>query len=246
MSARTSEAPRFLFVTGTDTGVGKTAVSCALLAALRGRGALAALKPIETGVTPGDFTADSDGVRLAAAAGLLATQTIGMQLLLPLAPEAAAQAAGMAIDPQALVALCRTRAAELGRPLTLIEGAGGLLVPIAPGFTMADLARELAAQVLIVARTRLGTINHTLLTVAECRRRRLPVCGVVLNRATPESGIEDRDNAALIASHGSVPVWGPLPHLPSWAETLDTTALARAAEAHLPELVKLLAASHMG
>lgn len=244
MSAPSSE-PRLLFVTGTDTGVGKTAVSCALLAAWRRRGVkVGALKPIETGVTPGDFSADSDGVRLAAAAGLRPQQSICMQLPLPLAPEAAAHAAGAAIDPQELVALCQKRARMLDSALVLIEGAGGLLVPIAPGYTMADLALDLGAQVLVVARTRLGTINHTLLTVSECRRRGLRLCGVILNRATPESGEEDRDNAALIRAHGDIPVWGPLPHVPG---AFDPDALARAAESQLPltELLTGLAASHM-
>lgn len=222
-----SEAPRVVFVTGTDTGVGKTTVSCALLAAFRRRQQfVAALKPLETGIAI-DATS-GDAVALAAAAGQSLADTSWLRFPPPLAPQAAAQKCGTSIDLKALQAACRRSTSRL-----LVEGAGGLLVPIAPGYTMADLAQALSAVVLIVARTRLGTINHSLLTVAECRRRGLPIAGIVLNRVIGESGPEDDDNAALIAAHGGVPVWGPLPYL-SNVEAGDFSSLADAAERHLP------------
>lgn len=222
-----SEAPRVVFVTGTDTGVGKTTVSCALLAAFRRRGLPTfALKPLETGIAI-DATS-GDAAALAAAAGQSLADTSWRRFWPPLAPQAAAEKSGASIDPRALEAACRPATSRL-----LVEGAGGLLVPIASDYTMADLAQALGAVVLIVARTRLGTINHSLLTIAECRRRGLPIAGIVLNRATDESGPEDDDNAALIAAHGGVPVWGPLPHLGA-VESSDFTSLADAAERHLP------------
>jgi dethiobiotin synthetase len=229
-SAAKTSPPRFLFVTGTDTGVGKTTISCALLAAWHQRGhAVTAIKPIETGIHPG--AKDCDAGRLAAAARQPLSQAAWLQLEPPIAPEAAARATDSTgfIDTAELVKVCRARASQL----TLVEGAGGLLVPIARGYTMADLAQELDAAVLVVARTRLGTINHSLLTVAECRRRGLRLIGLVLNRCELAEGPEEKDNAALIESHGEVPVFGPFPYLPDADGKADTDAAA-VAERHLP------------
>jgi dethiobiotin synthetase len=224
------DPPRVVFVTGTDTGVGKTTVSRALLGAWRRRGQrVAAVKPLETGISPDDLAGDA--AALAAASGQSLAQTMWRRFGPPLAPQAAAAQAGTPIDPRQLEAACQGSVPPA--PRLLIEGAGGLLVPIAPGYTMADLAQAVCAAVIIVARTRLGTINHALLTIAECRRRGLPIVGLVLNRATDETGPEDADNAALIAAHGGVPVWGPLPHLRDVAAA-DVSTLADAAERHLP------------
>jgi len=221
--------PRFLFVTGTDTEVGKTTVARALLAAWRARDLrVLPLKPIETGC--GEPMLPADALQLATAAGSSSETTCILRYVLPLSPEAAARATGAAIDPQALVRRCQ----ELGRAAAaehvLIEGAGGLLVPIAPGYTMADLASDLGARVLLVARTRLGTLNHCLLSLAECRRRCLPVIGVVLNRTDATRGPEEADNPALLRAHGRVEVLGPLPYVP----TGSLADLQAAAQAHLP------------
>jgi dethiobiotin synthetase len=216
-------ARRYLFVTGTDTGVGKTTVSRALLSAWRRQGlAVTPLKPIETGC--GDELLAQDAAALAAAAQVSADATCLLRYAAPVAPEAAA--VGHTIDAAALVAVCQAVAG----PRVLVEGAGGLLVPIAPGFTMADLAAQLGATVLIVARTRLGTLNHTLLTIAECRRRSLPIAGVILNRVEVAQGPEENDNVRLLRDHGKVPIWGPLPFLPE--ASLD--ALGQAAATYLP------------
>jgi len=221
--------PRFLFITGTDTGVGKTTVARALLAAWRARGLrVLPLKPIETGC--GEAMLPTDAVQLAAAAGSDFTGTCLLRYALPLAPEAAARATGAAIDPAELVAGCLSASRATASEHVLVEGAGGLLVPIAPGYTMADLASQLEARVLLVARTRLGMLNHCLLSLAECRRRGLPVVGVVLNRTDATRGPQDADNPALLRAHGQVEVLGPLPFVPS-ASLADLQA---AAQAHLP------------
>ncbi|MFO0576308.1 MAG: dethiobiotin synthase [Polyangia bacterium] len=230
---------RVLFVTGTDTGVGKTAVSAALLAAWRELGRpVTPLKPLETGCAP--ERPGEDAARLAAAAGTDPADAGLLRFAEPLCPEAAARAAGQRPMDRAaraaLLAACRARATSP----TLIEGAGGLLVPIGPGYTMADLATDLAADpgasVLVVARTRLGTLNHTLLTLRECRRRGLRVLAVVLNRTDPTIGPEERDNAELLRVHGDVEVLGPLPFLPAPPATgqITTEQLAAAALQTLP------------
>lgn len=215
-----------LFITGTDTDVGKTTVGCALLAAFRKLGLPASpLKPLETGCPPDAI--GPDAARLAAAAGTDPARAGLLRFAEPVCPEAASRAEDRPVDLPALLEICRERAAA--EP-TLIEGAGGLLVPIAPGYTMADLAADLGARVLVVARTRLGTLNHTLLTLAECRRRRLPVLGVLFNRTDDVVGPQERDNAELLAAHGGVQILGTLPYL----HDLSPEELAEAALQELP------------
>jgi len=216
---------RFLIVTGTDTGVGKTTLSVALLGAWAQLGQrVRPLKPIETGLT--ERSDGSDAARLAAAAGFRDDEVSHLRFKSPVAPEAAAAAEGHLIDPRQLVEHCRAVPGEQ----VLIEGAGGLLVPIAPGFVFADLAQALEARLLVVGRTRLGTINHTLLTLAESQRRGLPLCGVILNRLSDEQGPEETDSVSLIATHGGVEPLGPFP----FCSNPSPSVLAELAHRHLP------------
>ena len=195
-----------LFVTATDTGVGKTWVSCALVRAAARRGLRAvAMKPCETG--DGD-----DGARLIEATGRALDPELARpyRFHLPASPEVAARAEGAVVD----VARIEAAFARLTRDadFTLVEGAGGLLVPVAPGVLMADLAARLALPLLIVARAALGTVNHTLLTLEAARARRLPIAGVVLCRAVETAGPEEPTNPEAIASWGHVPILGLFPH----------------------------------
>ena len=126
----------------------------------------------------------------------------------PLAPLVAARAEGRSLDLRSVASAVRDVAER--HEVTLVEGAGGLLVPVGTDWTMADLAVELALPMLVVARAGLGTVNQTLLTVAEARRRGLRVLGIVLN------GLEDEStptNGELIESFGSAPVLARLPYL---------------------------------
>ncbi len=225
-----------LFVTGTDTGVGKTLVGCALTAAFAARGrAVGVMKPCETG--DGD-----DAELLIAATGradLLPALVRPYRLALPAAPEEAARQAGTQISP---VVIRQARdELVLSSDCLLVEGAGGLLVPVAPGWLMADLARALDLDLLIVARLRLGTINHTLLTVEAARRRSLRVVGIVLSASDLDSGPEEASTPAAIARHSGVPVLGVLPYLPPLGRR-DRARLAHAAETHL-DVTTLLAAA---
>lgn len=171
-------------MTGTDTGVGKTWVSCGVLRAARAAGLrVAARKPAETGCDPdaSGRLVGADAVALHAAAG--ADEPLDavcpIRLPDPLAPAFAARRAGVTIDESQVVASCRRRAAEVD--LLLVEGAGGLLVPLAGRFTFADLARELGARLLLVVGARLGAINHALLTIEVAAARGIAVAGVVVN-----------------------------------------------------------------
>jgi dethiobiotin synthetase len=224
------------FVTGTDTSVGKTTVACALLAAARTRGhrALAA-KPVESGCELDDSGVPVPADALAlfrAAAGRAASSTPPgsvYRLLAPLAPASAAAREGRAIALTPIHRAC-ARALSLAPDFFLVEGAGGLLVPLAEGLTIADLAASLGHPLLLVARDSLGTINHTLLTVEAARRRRLSIAAVILCAAAPGTATTDaEENAREIARRSGVPVLGCLPH----QQDLSPDALARAAEQHL-------------
>jgi dethiobiotin synthetase len=202
---------RGLFVTGTDTGVGKTEVSCALVAAARADGLdLGAMKPAQSGVEPGD---PGDAQRLRAAAGevdppeLVCPYTFAA----PLAPGVAARLAGVEIRLEVILEAAQVLAAR--HTALLVEGAGGLLVPLTPRHTYADLAVALGLPVLVVARVGLGTVNHTALTVEALRARGLAVAGVVLNRTSAESDPSAPHNAAEIERLTGARVLASLPFL---------------------------------
>ena len=172
---------RGLLVTGTDTGVGKTVVACALAADLVRRGLkIAVWKPVETGWDSSP-EAMSDAARLRRAAGSAEQlETIcPYRLRGALAPAVAARLEGVSIDVGHLAKLCRERQAS--SELLIAEGAGGLMVPIVGRTTYADIARDLGLSLLIVAPNRLGVINHTALTARVAGVEGLQAIGFVLN-----------------------------------------------------------------
>jgi len=202
---------RGLFVTGTDTGVGKTEVACALVSGARFSGLDAgAMKPAQTGATPGEA---SDAERLRAAAGGADPLDLvcPYQFLPPLAPGVAARLAGVEISLPRLLEAAHALAAR--HAALVVEGAGGLLVPLTPAGTYADLAVALGLPVLVVARAGLGTVNHTALTVEALRTRRLTVAGVVLNRTVPDDDASVPHNAAEIERLTGAAVLATLPYL---------------------------------
>jgi dethiobiotin synthetase len=222
-----SDAPG-LFVAGTDTGVGKTTVGVGLarLALRRGRAPIP-YKPVETGCDPHP----SDARRLWEAARPPTTlaETCPYPLPLPAAPLAAANAAGIRLDPDDLVA--RAHALATRGDFLLVEGAGGLLVPYAAAFTNADLAHTLGLPIVVVGRMALGTINHVALTLAELDRRQLPVVGVILVRTTPDAGPHEATNLDLIEIVTGRRPLGPVPFLP---DASDAERIADALERALP------------
>jgi dethiobiotin synthetase len=185
-----------VFLVGTDTGVGKTAVGCALLKlAIRLGRRPVPVKPVETGCDPDP----ADAVRLRSAASRLdlpLSLVCPYQFALPVAPAQAAPAAGIQLAGSALLEAI-DRAAAHGDFL-LVESAGGLLSPYAPALTGADLAAQANLPLLLVARNALGTINHTALAVAEIRRRALPLAGLVLVEVSADATPDRPQNAALI------------------------------------------------
>ncbi len=224
-------------VTGTDTGVGKTVVSCAIAAALTRRGLrVAAMKPVETGCAFDD--PGRDGARLARAAGETRPLSAVAPLVFPepVAPVLAAELAGAPIDLVALAAAME--GASRGYDVLIVEGAGGLLVPVTAGTAYDTLFARWSLGVVIVAANRLGVINHTRLTLAAARAAGLRVVAVVLNDAGHEAA--DRsvgDNCRLIRDLERVPVV----ELPRLAAVDDLDLAAKLAEQS--GLVDLIAAA---
>lgn len=188
---------RGLFVTATDTGVGKTEVACALLAGARASGLDAVgMKPAQSGVVVGE---PSDAARLLAASGgvepldAICPYTFAP----PLAPIVAARLEGRTISFERIVEAARALGAR--HEAVLVEGAGGLLAPLTEGESWAELARALALPVLVVARAGLGTVNHVALTVEALRHRGLGVAGIVLNRVAAGDDPSVPYNAGEIA-----------------------------------------------
>jgi dethiobiotin synthetase len=187
---------RDLLVTGTDTGVGKTVIAAALVAALRARGVRAlGFKPAETG---GDPEAESDSAILARASGgqhELARPLL--QLSEPLAPAVAADRAGRALDPDELEA--RVRALRADGYTLVIEGAGGVMVPLGWDYTVLDLAERCDLDCVVVARAGLGTLNHAMLTVLMLQSRHLAVRGIVLNGRGRARDLAEETNPSALA-----------------------------------------------
>lgn len=192
---------RGLFVTGTDTGVGKTVVAGAICAALAARGErVAAFKPVVTGLDDlpvEGWPADHELLARAADGPLeRAPEDVAPYRFGPaVSPHYAAELAGVRVDRDALREAACTAAA--GADALICEGVGGLLVPLADGYSVRDLATDLALPVVVVARTGLGTINHTLLTVESARAAGLHVAGIVMTPWSDPRPIE-RSNRATV------------------------------------------------
>jgi dethiobiotin synthetase len=200
---------RGVFVTGTGTGVGKSVVAAALCAALAARGErVAAFKPAVTGLDEpaGEWPPDHELLADAAAAGQSPAEVAPYRFGPPVSPHYAAELAGETIEPALLVAAVR-RAAR-GADAVVCEGVGGLLVPITPGYLVRDLAVDLGLPLLVAARSGLGTINHTLLTVESARAAGLAVAGVVMTPWTSRPAPIEAANRAAIERLGGVRVSG--------------------------------------
>jgi dethiobiotin synthetase len=210
---------RGLFVTATDTGVGKTVLSAALLAAMAAAGKpVRAFKPVVTGLEDpqeiaarGDWPADHE--LLAAGAGMAPEEVSPLRYGPAVSPHLAAELAGESIEPHALLAAVAETAASAaettagGMQQTLIvEGVGGLLVPLREDYSVCDFAVALGLPVLIAARPGLGTINHTLLTLRVARDAGLEVRAVVMTPWPGAPTVLERSNRDTVARVGEVEV----------------------------------------
>jgi dethiobiotin synthetase len=220
---------RGLFVTGTDTGVGKTILSAALLAGMAAEGErVRAYKPVLTGLhdssqidTPGAWPADHE--LLGDAAGMEPEEVAPLRYGPAVSPHLAAQLAGTSIDRAQLVSGAHVASEH---ETLIVEGVGGLLVPLADDYTVCDLAAAIGLPLLIAARPGLGTINHTLLTLHAARAAGLRVRAVVLTPWPAAPSQIELSNRSTIADRGAVEV-ECLNEVPAQ----DRAALAQAAAA---------------
>ena len=195
---------RGLFVTGTDTGVGKSVLAGAIVAALRARGeGVRAFKPVITGL---DEVPDPDWPHdhelLARAAGCPPDEVALARYGIPASPHLAAALEGRPLDVPAV--RDAIRAARAPDEVTVVEGVGGLLVPLSDGYDVRRLALELGLPLVIAARPSLGTINHTLLTLEVARAAGLTVAGVVLTPWPGEPSVIEESNRSTIERLGEV------------------------------------------
>jgi dethiobiotin synthetase len=211
---------RGIFVTGTDTNVGKTLVAAGLTYALRQRGIKAGyFKPVQSGcpeqggrLVPTDARVAQELANLPESLNLLTPIT----LRLPLAPGVAAARDDVKVDLERVAAAFRELAGRYD--FLVVEGAGGLYVPLVDNnFLVLDLARWLNLPILVVARAGLGTINHTALTVLAARQAGLAVAGVILNRCSASPGLAEQTNPEVIEAITGVPILGRVPEISNLA-----------------------------
>lgn len=206
-----------IFITGTDTGVGKTIFAAALARLLKNRGVnVGVMKPVTTGCTERDgMLASDDAELLAWGAGVQMSQEITPYLLKePVAPSAAAEMEHVRIEFSRILAAYHRLCDE--HDFVIVEGVGGLMVPLAGGLLMADLVKLLDLPLLVVARPNLGTVNHTVLTCFAARELGLEVKATVINNY-PDSP----DSAAATAPHliGSLAGVPLLARIPTFADS---------------------------
>lgn len=197
-----------IFVVGTDTGVGKTVVAAGIAGALHRMGVdVGVMKPISSG-------SREDARFLLKSIGSPDPLDLvnPIHLSFPLAPYTAARLLRKRLDLRK--AMHAFQALSKRHEFLVAEGIGGLLVPIRKKFLVVDLVKQFGLPVMVVARTTLGTLNHTLLTVEALQRRRLPLVGIVLNGCEPSpNGLAVRTNPRILQHLTSCPILGSLPHL---------------------------------
>lgn len=217
------------FVTATDTSVGKTVVSAAIIRALTLFGLkVAAMKPIETGcLKSGKMLQSSDGAFLKKLTVMDEKINIVTPYMfeLPLSPYTASYKEKKEIETDVIFKAYDGLLKKYDS--IVIEGAGGLYVPIKKGYFMADLAREMELPLIIVARPGLGTINHTMLTISYARSKGIPIAGVIFNYVSqPDYSQAEKTNPSVLKELTDVPFLGTFPFLPVVEEeTIDRAVL---------------------
>ena len=204
-----------IFITGTDTGVGKTFFACGLAALLKESGyKVGVMKPAETGCDQGEGSLvpqDAVALKEASACTVPLEKICPYQLRDPLAPSVAAEREGVRIDIDRLIDLYIEISAV--HDITIVEGAGGLMVPLLPSYTYVDFACALKLPLIVVAANRLGVINHLLLTLEHASCKGLRVMGYVLNQVESQPSLAAATNREALVSLTGVPCMGELPYI---------------------------------
>ena len=243
-------SPRGVFITATDTGVGKTLVTAALVSHLRQRGVdIGVMKPVETGVLR-STRARSDGARLRRAAESHDPMAVVCPYVfrLPMAPLSAARTEHktirLATILRAFHALCQKH------DFVAVEGVGGLHVPITDSIDGLDLMQRMGLPVIVVGRSGLGGINHAVLTLHALRQRNVPVIALVLNQPMPVrtkvARMQEQSTVTLLQRLAKVPVVGPVPYSARIQQNWNDGMIPLAWTVEIMRLAKLVTASGRG
>jgi dethiobiotin synthetase len=204
-----------IFITGTDTGVGKTFFACGLAALLKKSGyKVGVMKPVETGCGQDDgklVPQDAAALKEVSGCEIPLEQICPYQFREPLAPSVAAEREGARIDIDRLVRMYNKISVD--HDITIVEGAGGLLVPLLPSYTYADFAKVLKLPLIVVAANKLGMINHLLLTLEHASCKGLSVLGYVLNQIESQPSLGAETNREALVSLTGVPCIGEVPYI---------------------------------
>jgi dethiobiotin synthetase len=204
-----------IFITGTDTGVGKTYVAAGIAAELKKcRVNVGVMKPAETGCRMhADRLVPKDALRLMRSACVKDPLSLvnPYRFRRPLAPAVAAELERKTIDPSKIINAFQLLSNR--HDLMIVEGAGGIMVPLSGTYTYLDLAKKMGLPVLIVARPGLGTINHSMLTIAALRWRKIEIAGIVINYCLGlKSGLAEKTSPEVIRKMSGVRIIGIIPH----------------------------------
>lgn len=239
--------PLGIFITATDTGVGKTLVASALAACLTQRGIdVGVMKPVETGVSR-SRKLQSDGARLRKAAGTRdpTTEVCPYVFRLPVAPLSAARAERKTVQMATILRTFRTLCQK--HTFMAVEGVGGIYVPITQSLNLLDLINKMRLPVIVVGRSGVGGINHALLTLHALCEQNIPVVALVLNQQRPVrtkiARTQEESTVNLLRRLAGVPVVGPLPHSPLVDRNWNEGLVSLAKTAPIKMLAKLILAS---
>ena len=213
-----------LFITGTDTGVGKTVVAATLAYALKQHHIdFSYVKPVESGIINREYLEKKSDAALVKRAGSLSQsleEIVPFTFCEPLAPLLAARREGVSLSGKTLKECIKARIKP--SKLTLVEGAGGLLAPLCPNYLIIDLIKDLQLPVLVVCRTSLGSINHTLLTLDRLRHAGLKALGIIANHINAISGTAEKTFTAQLSEFNPITVFGEFPFLENHLTQIDT------------------------
>jgi dethiobiotin synthetase len=246
----TDSSSRGVFITATDTGVGKTLVASALVTRLIQRGVdVGVMKPIETGVSRSN-KARSDGVRLQRAAGTddPRAEVCPYVYRLPVAPLAAARVEKTTV--QIATIMRAFHALSQKHAFMVVEGVGGAQVPITRQLNISDIIHQTKLPAIVIGRSGLGGVNHALLTLDALRGRKISVVALVLNQCRPVrtkiARAQEQSTVSLLRKLAGVPVIGPLPYSPSVTRNWDEGLVRNARTAPITKLARLILASGRG
>jgi dethiobiotin synthetase len=242
--------PRGVFVTATDTGVGKTLVAAALVICLKQQGIdVGVMKPIETGVSR-SAKARSDGARLRRAAGSCdpMAEVSPYVFRLPVAPVSAARAEGTTVRIATIIRAFH--ALRQKHTFMAVEGVGGVYAPLTSSLNVLDLLYQLRLPAIVVGQSGLGGINHALLTLHALRQRNIPILALVLNQRGPvrtkTARLQEQSTVTLLRQLSQVPLVGPIPYRPRVNQAWDKDLVRLAGTAPITKLARLVLASVTG